>query len=119
MDEILPIIVFIAIVVVGNALDKKKPPATPLPQTFPIPPRMPEPPAPQHRPHHPDEYAQVHNPYQEYLTRHVKEQVPEAEQEESPYAQVEHKRGLSPIAQAIVWSEILGKPKSFRNWNKK
>ena len=73
MEDILPIIVFVLLVVVGNVLDKKKPPAKPMPRDW-TPPDIkpvPEPEPPQHKPHKPREYAQVHNPYQEYLTRHI------------------------------------------------
>ncbi|MBE6098440.1 MAG: hypothetical protein E7197_00150 [Anaerovibrio sp.] len=119
MEDILPIIVFVLLVVVGNVLDKKKPPAKPMPRDW-TPPDIkpvPEPEPPQHRPHKPMEYAQVHNPYQEYLTRHISDNKAEKylEEEPSPYAVETGTRVMSPMAQAIIWSEILAKPKARRH----
>ena len=118
MDEFIPVIVFVLLVVVGNILDRKKPTAKPLPQEFPQPndrgrqsPDM----KPAHRPHHPSEYEVVHNPYQEYLTRHVPV-TDKAEEalETSPYTVNRTPVVLSPMAKAVIWSEILGKPKALQ-----
>ena len=119
MDYVIPIVVFALMVILGNVLDKKKPPAQPIPKDW-TPPdiRGPqEPPPPQHRPHHPDEYAQVHNPYQEYLTRHTDDYEEKHEEPpQDPSYTTEHKRKpLSGMAQAVIWAEILGKPKARRN----
>lgn len=114
MDDFLPILVFIILVVAGNVLDKKKPTAKPVPPEFPKPTDI-EPVPPNHRPHHPEEYAVVHNPYQEYLTRHVTSTENQNESVPSPYNEMKSKRELSPLAKAVIWSEILGKPKSLRD----
>lgn len=118
MDDILPIIVFIALVVIGNALDRKKPTAKPLPKDW-TPPetrRGPEPLPPRHRPHRPVEYDQVHNPYQEYLTRHTDdyEETHEALPQDPSYEVKHERKPLSGIAQAVIWAEILGQPKARR-----
>lgn len=144
MDYVAPIIVFVLWIVIGNIFDKKKPPAQPIPEDWTPPDAsgMPddmrawyeeeeeeeydveweedeEP--PKHVPHHPDEYAQVHNPYQAYLERHVHSEGEQEKAADDAYS-LEKKHavsGQSPLMQAVVWAELLDKPKALRQGRRK
>lgn len=95
LGSLLPFLIFMVIVVLGNLSDRKKPTAMKKGKPFPkgmklpdirpsarqeeadsgivlektvlMPAKLPKAESPEHRPHHPDEYEAVHSSYQQYL----------------------------------------------------
>lgn len=155
LGDLASFFIFVAIIILGNIFDKKKPKvkSKPFPkgQKLPDIKRMPtvslpdiKPPAqekedikvpvevvtePEHRPHHPAEYEEVHNPYQRYLERNVSEEaVPEADTPKPVRQQAAEAKpvpaafaGIAHLSllQAITAAEILDKPKALqkrRRW---
>ena len=51
--------------------------------------------------------------YQEYLNRNGNKPATENHQDTSPAHSAAGKKQLSPMAQAVMWSEILGRPKAL------
>lgn len=135
MDYIAPIIFFVLWIVIGNVFDKKKPPADPVPGDW-VPPDVNDLPddmrscdagddehieeddmeeLPRHVPHHPDEYQQVHNPYQAYLERHINSGDRDTEVSDAYEIGLHQgKRKLPAMAQAVIWSEVLGRPRALQ-----
>lgn len=153
LGNLLPFIIFTLLVVLGNLGDKKKPKAKMKTKPFPkgkklpdikppagrgldvpqpapveaeaVPAPSPQPELPRkHRSHHPDEYEQVHNPYQSYLEKKYPPSEPEAQashapsraaevQAQPPSRQGGNLMGLEnlSLAQAILSAEILGQPR--------
>lgn len=134
------LLIFIALIVLGNIFDKKKPKAQRLPDTpspaeekKPVPSRpknnikitMPSKARAEKKKALDDAFAQkTDNPYQKYAEAHPEQTEPYAPECEQPY-DTSHKthphydrgNGLPAgdkvtLAQAIVFGEILGKPKA-------
>lgn len=85
---------------------------------------------PAHRPHHPMEYDSVHVPHSTELQRHAeqldmaaaqvdqKQEVTQKQHIQQAAARAQHRMQAAEPAftmtQAIIWSEILGKPKALQ-----
>ena len=85
---------------------------------------------PAHRPHHPMEYDNVHVPHSTELQRHAeqldraaaqvdqKQEVTQKQHIQQAAARAQHRMQAAEPAftmtQAIIWSEILGKPKALQ-----
>ena len=160
LSSLLPFFMFVIAIILGNLGDKKKPKvkkSKPFPQDAPLPDLkrpekvtvdikpIPQPPVrrekaeghlaeqlPEHRPHRPDQYEEVHNPYQRYLEdERRRSRAGEAGKAETgqpttkgrkkpPETAYESKKARSvpvinmSLAQAIVSAEVLGRPKALQ-----
>ncbi|MGM9540265.1 hypothetical protein [Anaerovibrio sp.] len=143
LASLAPFLVFVTAIIIGNLGDKKKPKvkkSKPFPQNAPLPDiRRPAEvtvdikPIPQprirteaeHRPHHPAEYEEVHNPYQRYLEEEGRRQAAgkDAGSKEQGKGQQARAPAGEPrpagvmhvsLVQAIVSAEVLGRPKALQ-----
>ena len=160
LSSLIPFFMFVVAIILGNLGDKKKPKvkkSKPFPKDAPLPDLkrpekvtvdikpIPQPPVrrekaeghlaeqlPEHRPHRPDQYEEVHNPYQRYLEdeqrRSRAEAVGKTEdrqvvakgRKKPPETAYESKKARSvpvinmSLAQAIVSAEVLGRPKALQ-----
>ena len=146
LASLAPFLMFVAAIIIGNLGDKKKPKvkkSKPFPQNAPLPdimrpaevtvdikpipqPRMRP---PEHRPHHPAEYEEVHNPYQRYLEDEGSRQAAEKAGQAGKQDKVQKKQRVADtpkresrpanvmnvsLVQAIVSAEVLGRPKALQ-----
>lgn len=160
LSSLIPFFMFVVAIILGNLGDKKKPKvkkSKPFPKDAPLPDLkrpekvtvdikpIPQPPVrrekaeghlseqlPEHRPHRPDQYEEVHNPYQRYLEDEQRRSragaagkaeagQPAARGRRKPpeTAYGEERAGSVPVinmslAQAIVSAEVLGRPKALQ-----
>ena len=160
LSSLLPFFMFVIAIILGNLGDKKKPKvkkSKPFPKDAPLPDLkrpekvtvdikpIPQPPVrrekaeghlaeqlPEHRPHRPDQYEEVHNPYQRYLEDEQRRsraeavgktedrQVAAKGRKKPPETAYESKKARSvpvinmSLAQAIVSAEVLGRPKALQ-----
>ena len=160
LSSLIPFFMFVVAIILGNLGDKKKPKvkkSKPFPKDAPLPDLkrpekvtvdikpIPQPPVrrekaeghlaeqlPEHRPHRPVEYEEVHNPYQRYLEDEQRRSRAEAvgKTEDRQVAAKGRKKppdtscggeraGSVPVinmslAQAIVSAEVLGRPKALQ-----
>ena len=160
LSSLIPFFMFVIAIIIGNLGDKKKPKvkkSKPFPQDAPLPDLkrpekvtvdikpIPQPPVrrekaeghlaeqlPEHRPHRPVEYEEVHNPYQRYLEDEQRRsraeavgktedrQVAAKGRKKPPETAYESKKARSvpvinmSLAQAIVSAEVLGRPKALQ-----
>ena len=164
LSSLIPFFMFVVAIILGNLGDKKKPKvkkSKPFPKDAPLPDLkrpekvtvdikpIPQPPVrrekaeghlaeqlPEHRPHRPDQYEEVHNPYQRYLEderrRSRAEAAGKAEagqvaarsgkgRREKPAEAAHGAEGAGrgtvinmSLAQAIVSAEVLGRPKALQ-----
>ena len=160
LSSLIPFFMFVVAIILGNLGDKKKPKvkkSKPFPKDAPLPDLkrpekvtvdikpIPQPPVrrekaeghlaeqlPEHRPHRPAEYEEVHNPYQRYLEdEQRRSRAGEAGKAETgqpatkgrkntPETAYESKKARSvpvinmSLAQAIVSAEVLGRPKALQ-----
>lgn len=157
LSSLIPFFMFVIAIIIGNLGDKKKPKvkkSKPFPQGAPLPDLkrpekvtvdikpIPQPPVrqgkpsgqvpaplPEHRPHHPAEYEEVHNPYQRYLEEGPRRSRPKPDGrgedgqpahgggKQTPEAACQS--GRAPVinmslAQAIVSAEVLGRPRALQ-----
>ena len=156
LSSLIPFFMFVVAIILGNLGDKKKPKvkkSKPFPKDAPLPDlKRPEKvtvdikPIPQprirlekkadeagHRPHHPAEYEEVHNPYQRYLEDERRRTTAERAEGRQVEAGDRARSGKKPseaasgeeavrsvpvinmsLAQAIVSAEVLGRPKALQ-----
>ena len=160
LSSLIPFFMFVVAIILGNLGDKKKPKvkkSKPFPKDAPLPDLkrpekvtvdikpIPQPPVrrekaeghlaeqlPEHRPHRPDQYEEVHNPYQRYLEHERRRsraeavgktedrQVAAKGRKKPPETAYESKKARSvpvinmSLAQAIVSAEVLGRPKALQ-----
>lgn len=160
LSSLIPFFMFVVAIILGNLGDKKKPKvkkSKPFPKDAPLPDLkrpekvtvdikpIPQPPVrrekaeghlaeqlPEHRPHRPDQYEEVHNPYQRYLEDEQRRSRAEAAgkaeagqaaakgRKKPPETAYESKKARSvpvinmSLAQAIVSAEVLGRPKALQ-----
>ena len=160
LSSLIPFFMFVIAIILGNLGDKKKPKvkkSKPFPKDAPLPDLkrpekvtvdikpIPQPPVrrekaeghlaeqlPEHRPHRPDRYEEVHNPYQRYLEDEQRRsraeavgktedrQVAAKGRKKPPETAYESKKVRSvpvinmSLAQAIVSAEVLGRPKALQ-----
>ena len=160
LSSLIPFFMFVVAIILGNLGDKKKPKvkkSKPFPKDAPLPDLkrpekvtvdikpIPQPPVrrekaeghlaeqlPEHRPHRPDRYEEVHNPYQSYLEDEQRRsraeavgktedrQVAAKGRKKPPETAYESKKARSvpvinmSLAQAIVSAEVLGRPKALQ-----
>ncbi|MGM9579710.1 MAG: hypothetical protein ACI3U2_00565 [Anaerovibrio sp.] len=161
LSSLIPFFMFVVAIILGNLGDKKKPKvkkSKPFPKDAPLPDLkrpekvtvdikpIPQPPVrrekaagqaaeqlPEHRPHRPDQYEEVHNPYQRYLEDESRRSTAAKAEGRQGEAGNRKRRGEKPaeaaygeekarsmpvinmsLAQAIVSAEVLGRPKALQ-----
>ena len=143
LASLAPFLMFVAAIIIGNLGDKKKPKvkkSKPFPQNAPLPDirrpaevtvdikPIPQPrirPETEHRPHHPSEYEEVHNPYQRYLEDEGSRKAAggdaapakkeKGRRDEAPPREAKPAGGMNvSLVQAIISAEVLGRPKALQ-----